>query len=119
MLAEMIQAVIRKTLAVDYSHLQLPGVVLVRIESARKLDSYEIKELTLTNEDEGKSCRGHIEANWYEYKLTVLDRFGSPDPAFPAIPEIKSRKQLPQGATAAAALLYGELLPVLIGEVRL
>ena len=60
-----------------------------------------------------------MDACWYEYKLTVLDRFGNPDEAFPTLPEIKSRKQLREGAVAAVAFLYGELAPALIGEVEL
>ena len=52
-------------------------------------------------------------------KLTVLDRFGSPDRAFPALPQIKSKKQFQQGATVAIALPYGELAPAIIGEVKL
>ena len=55
----------------------------------------------------------------YQYKITVLDRFGNPDEAFPPLPEIKSRKQFQEGSIVAAAFLYGELVPALIGEVKL
>lgn len=119
MLAEMIKAVIKKTIATDYPHLRLPAAALAKIDSVRKLDPYEIEDLTFYDDDEGKSCQGHMEASWYEYKLTILDRFGNPDEAFPALPEIKSRKQLREGAVAAVAFLYGELAPALIGEVEL
>lgn len=119
MLAEMIKAVIKKTIATDYPHLRLPAAALAKIDSVRKLDPYEIEDLTFYNDDEGKSCHGHLDACWYEYKLTVLDRFGNPDEAFPALPEIKSRKQFREGAVAAVAFLYGELAPALIGEVEL
>ena len=119
MLAEMVKAVIKKTLATDYPHVRLPAVALAKIDSARELDSYEIENLTFYNDDEGKSCQGHMEASWYEYKLTILDRFGNPDEAYPALPEIKSRKQFREGAIVSVALLYGELVPVLIGEVEL
>ena len=119
MLAEMIQAVIKKTIATDYPHLGLPAPALAKIDSAQKLDSYEIENLTFFNDDEGKSCQGHMEASWYEYKLTILDRFGNPDEAFPALPEIKSKKQFREGAVVSVAFLYGELVPVLIGEVSL
>lgn len=119
MLAEMIQAVLKKTVATDYPHVRLPAAVLAKVDSARELDAYEIKSLTFYNDDKGKSCQGHMEASWYEYKLTVLDRFGNPDEAFPALPGIKSRKQFQEGATIAVAFLYGELVPALIGEVEL
>ena len=65
------------------------------------------------------SFNARVVAYWYEYKLTVLDRFGSPDRAFPALPQIKSKKQFQQGATVAIALPYGELAPAIIGEVKL
>lgn len=119
MLEKMIQAVLKKTVATDYPHVRVPAAVLAKIDSAQKLDSYEIENLTFYNDDEGKSCQGHMGASWFEYKLTILDRFGNPDEAFPALPEIKSRKQFQEGAVVSVAFLYGELVPVLIGEVAL
>ena len=91
MLAEMIKAVIKKTVAVDYPYLRLPAAVLARVDSVKKLDAYEIGGLIFYDDGEGKSCQGHAEAYWYQYKITVLDRFGNPDEAFPPLPEIKSR----------------------------
>lgn len=58
-------------------------------------------------------------AYWYEYKLTVIDRFGSPDANYPALPGIKSKKQFKAGAVVAVALPYGDLTPAIIGEVEL
>ena len=52
-------------------------------------------------------------------QLTVLDRFGNPDPDYPPIPQVRSRKQFQQGTVVAAALPYGELTPSIIGEARL
>lgn len=119
LLTRMIQATIKKAIAVDYPHLKLPAIVYARVDSVRKLDTYEIRDLVIYNDDTGGSFHAHIVAYWYEYKLTVLDRFGSPDKAFPALPQIKTRKQFKQGASVAVALTYGELAPDIIGEVRL
>lgn len=119
MLAEMIKAVIKKTVAVDYPYLRLPAAVLARVDSVKKLDAYEIGGLIFYDDGEGKSCQGHAEAYWYQYKITVLDRFGNPDEAFPPLPEIKSRKQFQEGSIVAAVFLYGELVPALIEEVKL
>ena len=88
----------KKTLAQDFPHLKLPAVVFASIKSATKLDTYEIEELIIHNDDTGSSFNGHITANWYEYTLTVLDRFGNPDDDFPTIPGIKSKSQFKAGA---------------------
>ena len=70
-------------------------------------------ELHLTDEDL------HAVVYWYEYKLTVIDRFGNPDANYPALPGIKSKKQFKAGAVVAVALPYGDLTPAIIGEVEL
>ena len=113
MLEEMVKAIIKKSIAADYPHLKLPAVVFASIKSATKLDAYEI------DDDTGSSFNGHITANWYEYTLTVLDRFGNPDDDFPTIPGIKSKSQFKAGAVVAVALPYGDLTPSIIGEVSL
>lgn len=119
MLEEMVNRIIRKAIAVDYPHLKLPAIVFAKVDSVKKLGTYEIRDLVIFNDDSGDSFRGHIVAYWYEYKLTVLDRFGNPDSKFPALPQIKSKKQFQQGAIVAIALPYGELDPAIIGEVQL
>lgn len=119
MLEEMVKKIVKKTIAVDYPHLKLPAIVFARVDSVKRLGTYEIRELAIFNDDTGGSFRGHIAAYWYEYKLAVLDRFGSPDSKFPALPQIKSKKQFQQGAVVAIALPYGELDPAIIGEVKL
>ncbi len=119
MLEEMVNKIIKKAIAVDYPHLKLPAIVFAKVDSVKKLDTHEIKDLVIFNDDTGSSFRAHTVAYWYEYKLTVLDRFGSPDAKFPPLPQIKSKKQFQQGAMVAIALPYGELAPAIIGEVRL
>ena len=49
----------------------------------------------------------------------MIDRFGNADSNFPALPGIKSKKQFQAGAVVAVALAYGDIDPVIIGEVSL
>ena len=119
MLLEMVNTAIEKKVSVDYPHLKLPAITYAKISSAQKLDAFQWEDLVIHNDDTGNSFRGHIEAHWYEYTLTVLDHFGSPDMAYPVLPKIRSRKQFREGAIVVAAFPYGELTPSIIGEVRL
>lgn len=119
-LEDFAKSVMKDTLARDYPHLELPAVVYAKIQSVMPLDRYEVQDLVIFNdESDNSSYRGHITIRWYEYCLIILDRFGHPDPKFPAVPQVRSRKQFQQGAIVAAALLYGELVPSIIGEVKL
>lgn len=119
MLPEMMEAAFKKLLSVDYPHLKLPAIVYARVASVRKLDTFTWDELIICNDESGGSYRAHIKANWYEYTLTVPDRFGNIAPAFPTLPQIRSRRQFRTGTVVAVALPYGELTPSIIGEVRL
>lgn len=119
MLEEMVKAIIKKSIAADYPHLRLPAVVFASISSATKLDTFEIEEFVIHNDETGSSFKGHITANWYEYTLTVLDRFGNLDEQYPTIPGIKSKKQFKPGALVAISLPYSDLTPAIIGEVSL
>ena len=119
MFEQAVQSTVKSVFAADYPYLNLPAVIYARVASVKTLDSYEINDLVIHNDETRTSFRGHITAHWYEYELTVLDRFGSPDPKFPAVPQVRSKKQFPKGAVVAAALPYGELVPAIIGEVRL
>ena len=119
MLVEMVKAIIKKSIATDYSHLKLPAVMFASIQSATKLDAFEIEDLVIHNDETGNSFEGHITANWYEYTLTVLDRFGNQDEKFPTLPGIKSKTRFKVGAVIAIALPYGDIAPAIIGEVSL
>ena len=120
MLEEMVRTVIDKTLATNYPHLKLPAVVYATIASAKKLpETFSVEELVIHNDEGGGSYRGHITANWYEYILNVVDRFGNADEAYPPLPGIKSKTQFKAGAVVAVALPYGDLAPAIIGEVQL
>ena len=119
MLPEMIKSVVKKLFAEDYPHLKLPAIIYTKVSAARKLDAFEWHELVIYNDESGGSYRAHIKANWYECTLTVLDRFGNIDSAFPELPQIRSRRQFKTGSIVAVALPHGELIPFIIGEVRL
>lgn len=119
-LQQMMKDVTKRTIATDYPHAKLPAVVYASVAKVKRLDQYEIRELVIYNDEHSASCyRGHIVAYWYEYELTVLDRFGNPDEEYPTLPQIKSKKQFRQGAVVAVALPYGELASAIIGEVKL
>ena len=92
MLEEMVASVMKKTLAQDFPHLKLPAAVFATIDSAAKSDAFDIEELIVHNEVTGEVFKAHITSYWYEYKLTVIDRFGNPDANYPALPGIKSKK---------------------------
>lgn len=120
MLEQMVKSIINKTLETERPHLTLPAVVCATVMSATKLtETYEAEELVIFNDDSGGSYRGHIVAPWYEYSLTVVDRFGNADETFPPLPGIKSKKQFKAGAVVAIAFAYGDITPSIIGEVVL
>lgn len=119
MLEEMVQTIINKVIASDYPHLKLPAVVYAKVVSAKKCEVYDITDLIITDESTGRVFPAHITANCYEYRLTVIDRFGNAESNFPALPGIKSKKQFQAGAVVAVALAYGDIDPVIIGEVSL
>ena len=83
MLEEMVASVMKKTLAQDFPHLKLPAAVFATIDSAAKSDAFDIEELIVHNEVTGEVFKAHITSYWYEYKLTVIDRFGNPTPNYP------------------------------------
>ncbi len=119
MIKETINITMRKAIASDYPHLKLPAVVFAKISSAKECGTYEITDIVITDEITGRMYPAHLTANCYEYRLTVLDRFGNADPSFPALPGIMSKKQFQTGAVVAVALAYGDIEPAIIGEVSL
>ena len=119
-LTQFTQSVVEKLLAEGYPHLRFPAVVYATVTGARKLpETYEVKELEITDEDSGRTFKAHFEAHWYEYTLKVLDRFGGQDDAVPVLPGIRSKLPLESGATVAVGLPYGDLNAAIIGEVVL
>lgn len=93
MLEEFTKAAVSKIIAEDYPHLKLPAVVYAAITQRDSV------------------------GEWCQYTLAVLDRFGNRDGRFPAIPGVMSKMSFRIGDTVAVALAYGDLSPVIIGEV--
>lgn len=116
MLKDAVRTVMKLAIDTDYPHLKLPAVMFARVVSARKCGTYDTEGLTITDETGGESFAARIKADLYEYRLEVTDRFGNADPAFPALPGIRSRKQFQAGDLAVVAFPYGDTDPVIIGE---
>ena len=115
-----VKAVVRDILKRDYHYLTTPAILLARVSAVKELpDTFETRDLDIHNDEGGGSYRGHIVGRWQEYTLAVVDRFGSEDSSFPALPCVRSKIQLQAGALAAIALPFGDLTPVIIGEVVL
>lgn len=118
-LENIIKCVVTKMIETTYPHLVQPGVLYGRVTTAAQVDTYTLSQLIIHNDETGVSFPGHITANWYEYTLSVTDRFGNILDSYPIIPGIRSRQQFEVGCIVAFALPYGELAPVIIGEVKL
>ena len=119
MLEEFTKAAVDKIIAQDYPYLKLPALLFATVSSAQMLgETFTLEKPVVYDEDAPRTFNAHIDAHWYEYTLTVVDRFGSVDENFPKFPGIRSRAQYKPGATVAVALAYGDS-PVIIGEVQL
>ena len=106
-LERFVKAVVGDILKRDYPYLTSPAILLARVSAVKTLsDTYEAEELDIHNDEGGTSYRGHIVGRWQEYTLTVVDRFGSEDSNFPALPGVRSKIQLQAGALAAIALPF-------------
>lgn len=119
-LEQFVKKVVVDVLQQSYTHLVMPSVLLARVSSVKELpDTYEIQKLDIYSDENNSSYRGHIVGRWREYTLAVVDRFGNEDSGFPPLPGVCSKIQLQAGALAAIALPFGDLTPVIIGEVVL
>lgn len=96
MLEQMIRAVIDKVIESKYPHLKFPSILLAR----------------------ATWISGGPEVKWHEYRLTVLNNCGAIDDSYPALPDVWSTQLFDTGTIVAVALPYGELTPMIIGEVR-
>ena len=106
-LEQFTKSVIDRVIVEDYPHLkELPK-------------TYEVKKLEITDEDGERTFGAHYTAHWYEYTLKVLDRFGNADDTFPELPGVCSKVQLETGAIVAVGLAFGDIAPIIIGEVVL
>lgn len=119
MMKTFVYEVLKEILASEYPHLESPAVVFAAVTKAQKLDqAFTASGLTIVNDSGIGSYQGHITAPWYQYDLTVVDRFGNQDDGFPPIPGVRSRGQFEAGSFVAIAFAYGDI-PVILGEVQL
>lgn len=115
---KMIQDVMDKKLKEDFPQIQLPAVMKARVTKATALaEAYEDDELKIEDKDAGRTFEVKIAGKWFEYNLKILTKDGDIDTRFPEVPGVRSKIQIQAGGTAAVALLYGELMPHIIGEV--
>lgn len=119
MLEEAVKVITKKIISSNYPHLKMPSVVFARIDSVKICGVYEVNDLTITDKTKEQTFAAQITANAFEYSLIVIDRFGNADSNFPVLPGIKSKKQFQAGAVVSIAFAYGDIEPVIIGEVGL
>jgi len=93
MLEQVVKAVMRKLLAVDYPHLGHPAAMHAVV------------------------TRAELTGDHYEYNLRIIDKAGQVDGHYPELPGVKSRLHVEVGATVVILLPYGELNPVIVSEV--
>lgn len=116
---KMVQDIIEKKLKEDFPQVQLPAALTARVTKASILGTtYDYDELKITDKDTPRVFNAKITGKWFEYSLKILTRDGGIDTRFPEIPGVRSKVQIPAGGTAAVVLLYGELRPYIVGEVK-
>lgn len=116
---KMIADVMNKKMQEDFPQVQLPAVMRARITRAVPLEEIiQYEDVQITDKSEGRSFTADVTGKWYEYSLKILTKTGDTDTRYPEIPGVKSRVPLKQGDVAAIMLLYGELRPCIVGEVR-
>ena len=93
MLEQAIKTTVKRMLARDFPHLELPAALNAVVTKAQFIGDY------------------------YEYNLNILDKDGQVDDRFPEVPGVKSRLFVEVGRTVTVLLPYGELNPVIISEV--
>ena len=116
---KMMQDVMDKKLKEDFPQIQFPAVMKARVTKATALaEEYEDDELKIEDKDTGRTFEAKLTGKWFEYNPKILTKDGDVDTRFPEIPGVKSKIQIEAGGMAAVALLYGELMPYIIGEVK-
>lgn len=119
MLKEMVRTLVKQAIASDYPHVKLPAVVYAKVVSVQPCGTYGLEDLSITDKSMGRTFQAHLTCSCYEYRLTIIDSFGNADSDFPALPGIKSKKQFQAGTVVAVAFAYGDIDPVILGEVNL
>lgn len=118
MLEKMVKDILKKLMQTVYPHLLRPAVMYARIVTAVEENAVVGAEVELQAED-GSILRGYLQEHWYRYTVRILDRHGAEHPSYSPIPGIRSKVKLHPGAMAAVVMPYGDLLPVILGEVAL
>lgn len=118
-LSVFVQNQVKELVKRKYPHLELPAILLAVIDKVRRLDVTYYVDAEIQNMDSGGSYTARLHRHWYEYDLRLITNDGSEDGNFPALPAIRSKLELRQGAIVAVALPRGELLPAIIGEVTM
>lgn len=118
-LQNMIQSVMNKKMQEEFPQVQLPAVMQAKITRALPVeDTILYEDVQIADKNEGRSFMADVTGKWYEYSLKILTKTGDTDTRFPEIPGVKSKISLKAGDIAAVMLLYGDLRPFIVGEVR-
>jgi hypothetical protein len=119
-LEQFTKSIIERVFTESYPYLKLPAIIYATVIRATELsETYEVKKLEITDEDNNRTFKAHVTAHWYEYTLKVLDRFGNADDTFPELPGVRSKIPLEAGIIVAIGLAFGSIEPTIIGEVIL
>lgn len=116
MLEQMIQAVLARTIAERYPHLETPAILRAVITSAAEGAEYREK-LDAQDLDTGELKHVEVIRHEYHYTLRVINDSKTADQAYPALPMITSRQRYEAGATVAIGLLGGQLQVSILGEM--
>lgn len=114
----MIHSVVGKKMLEDFPQVQLPAIMKAKVTKAAEREEYEQDGIKIENMDEGITFEAKMTGKWYEYNLKILTKEGDTDSRFPEIPAVQSPIRLKTGTVVAVALLYGELIPCILSEVR-
>ena len=116
MLEQMIQAVLARTIADRYPHLETPAILRAVITSAT--EGAEYREATEAQDlDTGEVKHVEVIRHEYQYTLRVLNDSKAADQAYPVLPMITSRQRYEAGATVAIGLVGGQLQASILGEI--
>ncbi|WP_270815163.1 hypothetical protein [Hungatella effluvii] len=116
-LETMVTTIVNKTLQDGVPQGQV--VMLAKVtRSAKQSETYEISGLQVEDTEEGRTYEATLTGYWYEYTLQILTKDRETDSQYPPIPGVISTVQAEPGACVAVIMLYGELKPYILGEVK-
>lgn len=118
MLEKMVKDILAKLMRTVYPHLLRPAVMYARIVTAVEENTVVGAAVELKTED-GGVIQGYLQEHWYRYTVRILDRDGAEHPSYSPIPGVRSKVTLHPGQVAAVVMPYGDLVPVIVGEVAL